>query len=81
MAVSLSDEITLLTARLAQIDARLDEMFDCVKPSYNVDGQKFDWTQYQEFLVNARAATIKRLCLLDDIQNGTGFEVTQIDVA
>jgi hypothetical protein len=81
MAVSTADEIITLTNRLAQIDARQDEMLECVKPSYNVDGQKFDWTQYQEFLVKWRAETVARLCLLDDIVNGAGFEVTQVDVA
>ncbi len=81
MAVSTADEIITLTDRLAQIDSRLDEMFDCQKPSYNVDGQKFDWMQYQEMLLKARKQTIERLSLLDDVVDGAGFEVTQVDVA
>lgn len=43
------DEATIRTI----LDSATDRMAECLlkpKPSYDVDGQKFDWTQYQQFL-------------------------------
>ena len=76
--MAIADTITTLTARLALVDARLDEMLDCPRPSYNVDGQKFDWTQYQEMLIKMRRDIIEELEDLEDARDGVGFEVGQI---
>ena len=80
MAIEIGEQITILTTRLAQIDARLDEMFDCPRPTYSVDGQRFDWTQYQEMLMEARKTVLRQLEDLHDIQDGAGFETGQIHV-
>lgn len=76
--MAIADTITTLTARLALVDARLDEMLDCPRPSYNVDGQKFDWTQYQEMLIRMRRDIIEELEDLEDARDGVGFETGQV---
>lgn len=78
MAIDISARITTLTTRLAKVDARLDEMLDCPRPSYNVDGQKFDWTQYQEMLLKMRREIVEELDDLSDANDGIGFEIGQI---
>ncbi len=80
MAQSLTDRRTTVLARLVNIDAILDDLTACPKPTYTVDSQTFKWTEYYEMLSNARKDLLAECDALTDMIGGHGFEDTQVFV-
>lgn len=77
MALDLAAELTSVETRLSKAQARLDEMLDCPRPTYTVDGETFKMTEYQEFLQNLIEKLERRRDILTRAISGGGFTATQ----
>lgn len=67
---------SLRTAR-ANYAAQLEQLSASPKPTYNVDGQSFSWTEYQKFLLESIDDLNKRIADADEDGDGIVEEITE----
>lgn len=56
----------------------LGEMASSPRVSYDVDGQKFDFNQYQKILLDAISGLDKQIAYLETLSASGGMTLTQI---
>ena len=54
-----------LNSALDNMAARLKEITASPKPTYDIDGQKFSWTEYQRFLIEAMSSLREQVAAED----------------
>lgn len=75
MARTTAERIEKLKTIRDQLEDRLAEVTLEHKPTYTVDGQSFQWTQYTEMLRKQIAAITADISALD---RGGGWAMTQV---
>lgn len=80
MSQTTAARLAVVQARITAIDAQLDQLASCMKPTYTVDGQTFKWNEFRKGLREERAELLAECDRLTDIQGGHGFEQTQVFV-
>ena len=80
MAQTLSDRIAIVQARIVAIDAILDDLLTCPKPTYTIDATNFKWTEYFEMLTKTRDKLQVECGDLVDARDGHGFSAHQVHV-
>lgn len=67
---------SLRTAR-TNYAAQLEALSASPKPTYNVDGQSFSWTEYQKFLLESIRQLDEAIASADDGGDGIVEEITE----
>lgn len=79
MARTVAERIAKLEEIRDSLEDRLAEMLTRPRPSYNVDGQEFSHTQYQEFLLKAIKDTTDLIAdVADTDEDGGQMIATQV---
>ena len=64
---------TKLAKAYDEITARILEVVESPKPSYNIDGKEVEWAEYLDILTKSQASLRKQLIIADS----DPFEVSQ----
>lgn len=79
MARTVAERIEVMKSLRDQMEDRLLEMTTRPRPTYTVDGQNFNHTEYQKFLTGAIADLSDLIVALEDTADDAGgLTMTQV---